>query len=361
MSEAVNNPGADMQAIPEHYAYVTRSLMNLFQQGRLTNVSTVDVEPKYGYTSRITYTDGSHRVTYGNDLGLNPGASEDLAKDKGHTKFLLRTIGVECPRGEEFLLPWWAETIGENQRKRGNEAMLVAGMAPEYIDTHLGYPVYVKPVAGSKGIGVRKVCTGDELEECIEELNEQRSRVMVVEEAVQMPDYRIVALDGQLISAYERVPLGVVGNGTLTIKQLLMDLQTQFEEDGRDTILTIGDPRHIAQLARQGLHLETVLPFGKTVTIADISNLSAGGSSVDVTERIAQEWVDLAAYVADNFNLRLLGLDLACEDITDGTSPYSVLEVNSTPGLDHYASSGEAQKIIVDDLYTAVLNAFPHK
>ncbi len=361
MSEVISPDNAGKLPIPEHYAYVTRSLMHLFHEGRLTNVTAVDVEPKYGYTSRITYTDGSHRVTYGNDLGLNPGASEDLAKDKGHTKFLLRTIGVECPRGEEFLLPWWVEAIGEGQRKRGNDDMLVADIASGYIQGNLGYPVYVKPVAGSKGIGVRKVRSENELEECIRDLDEQRSRVMVVEEAVDMPDYRIVALDGELISAYERVPLGVVGDGVSTIRQLLERLQIKFEKDGRDTILDMADPRHIAQLARQGLSHDAVLLDGTKVTIADISNLSAGGASVDVTERIAQRWVDLAAYVADNFNLRLLGLDLACEDITDGLSRYSVLEVNSTPGLDHYASSGEAQKQIVDDLYTRVLNAFPHK
>jgi hypothetical protein len=35
---------------------------------------------------------------------------------------------------------------------------------------------------------------------------------------------------------------------------------------------------------------------------------------------------------------------------------YSVIEVNATPGLDHYASSGVEQSRIVDQLYTKVLN-----
>src|SRR5690554_3058792 len=132
----------------DHFAYVTRRAMHLLNIGALPNVDFIDVEPKYGYTTRITYVDGSHRITFGNDLGLNPGASEDLAKDKGHTKFLLRTIGVNCPEGEEFLLPWWAKTIGEDQHKRGNESMLTTDDALGYIESTIGFPTYIKPVAG---------------------------------------------------------------------------------------------------------------------------------------------------------------------------------------------------------------------
>src|SRR5690606_34567113 len=102
----------------------------------------------YGYVTRLSYTDGSHRITYGNDLGLNNAAACDLAKDKGHTKFMLRTMGVDCPAGDEFILPWWEEKIGETQRARGNANIKTVDMIPEYIDQELDYPVYLKPVDG---------------------------------------------------------------------------------------------------------------------------------------------------------------------------------------------------------------------
>ncbi len=66
-----------------------------------------------------------------------------------------------------------------------------------------------------------------------------------------------------------------------------------------------------------------------------------------------------ASTIANNFNLRLCGVDLACADITDPDSDYSVLEVNASPGLDHYAASGAKQHQIVRDLYTKVFNALP--
>jgi hypothetical protein len=343
----------------EHYAYVTRSLIRLFNSGMLPNVANIDVEPEYGYTSRITYDDGSHRVTYGNDLGLNTGAAEDLAKDKGHTKFLLRTIGVDCPKGSEFLLPWWADAIRESQSRRGNDELRTTDQAFGYVLKHLGYPVYVKPVAGSKGLGVRRVDSEPELQEAFDELEESRSRVAIVEESIAKPDYRIVVLDGELISAYERVPLAVLGDGTHTIADLVDRLQQMFRVQGRDTTLSMSDPRILKTLNKLGLDAASVVPKGKKLTLVDVSNLSAGGTSLDFTKTISERWVNLARYVAHNFNLRLCGVDLACDDIELPAGDYSVLEVNSTPGLDHYASSGEDQLRIVDELYAKVLNAYP--
>lgn len=340
----------------DNYAYVTRSLIRLFNEGRLSNVEQVLVEPEYGYVARIKYNDGSFRVTYGNDLGLNPGASEDLAKDKGHTKFMLRSMGVDCPEGKEFLLPWWHDAIKPSQEQRGNTDMRTIDLAIDYIDQDIGYPVYVKPVSGSKGGDVYKVDDPNELIDVFRLYEEKKVRVAVVEKAVIMPDYRIVVLDGELISAYQRIPLAVTGNGIDTTEALIDKLQNQYLLEGRDTRLDAYEPRITQYLGKAGLTLNYIPGDGEKLTLASISNLSAGGTSLDVTDTISPYWVELAVKVAAGFNLRLCGLDLACNDITSGESPYSVLEVNSTPGLDHFASSGVQQQKIVDDLYTTVLN-----
>ncbi len=340
----------------EYYPYVTRSLVRLFNEGRLDNIKKLDVEPDYGYVSRIEYNDGTFRVTYGNDLGLNTGASEDLAKDKGHTKFLLRAIGVECPKGEEFLLPWWDETIRPSQEQRGNNNIKSSDQAYEYIDKNLEYPVYVKPVSGSKGSDVYKVDSPKELDEVLSMYNEKKVRVAVIEEAINMPDYRIVVLDGQLISAYQRIPLAVTGNGKDNTEALINELQKEYIKEGRDTMLDAHEPRIIKHLGKIGIGLDYIPQYNEKLTLASISNLSAGGKSFDVSKTINPKWVELAAKISNNFNLRLCGVDLACSDISSNESPYSVLEVNSSPGLDHYASSGEEQRQIVDDLYVKVLN-----
>lgn len=350
--------GRQIESKP-HYAYVTRSAIELFNKGRLTNVDNIDVEPGYGYVTRLTYNNGSHRITYGNDLGLNTGASSSLASDKGHTKFMLRTIGVETPQGREFLLPWWADEIGNRQKAKGNTDIKTIDDAQTYLDEELGYPAYIKSVSGSKGTGVERANDWSDAKAAFQAFDEAHVRVAVVEEAVAMPDYRLVVLDGELISSYQRVPLSVRGDGERDIASLIEQTQAAYEAQGRDTLLDSNDPKILRHLGARGLTLTSVPAFGETVSLLAISNLSAGGTSVDVTHSTNERWQNLAAYIAGNMNLRICGVDLACADITASDAAYSVLEVNAAPGLDHYASSGDAQKAVVEDLYAKVLNAYP--
>jgi glutathione synthase/RimK-type ligase-like ATP-grasp enzyme len=93
--------------------------------------------------------------------------------------------------------------------------------------------------------------------------------------------------------------------------------------------------------------------------MSDISNLSAGGTADDVTDRVARRWRELGRDVAESFGLAFCGVDLACADIASEDADHSILEVNATPGLDHYAAVGERQERLVRDLYALVLNAAP--
>jgi hypothetical protein len=214
----MSETSAQPLAIVDHYAYVTRSVIRLFNAGLLTNVVSLDIEPEYGYTARLTYDDGSHRITYGNDLGLNSGAACDLAKDKGHAKFMLRTIGVNTPKGTELLLPSWAYRIRDSQFNRGNENLRTTDQGVEYIERELGFPCYIKPSRGSKGLGVEKVETAEEAIDVFARYDEDRVRVAIIEEVIPFPDYRIVILDDEVISAYKRIPLTVVGSGSQTVE-----------------------------------------------------------------------------------------------------------------------------------------------
>ena len=56
--------------------------------------------------------------------------------------------------------------------------------------------------------------------------------------------------------------------------------------------------------------------------------------------------------------LRLCGVDIMVDgDITKKPNTYWILEINSAPGLDHYAKTGQAQEKIVEDLYLEVLKS----
>jgi D-alanine-D-alanine ligase-like ATP-grasp enzyme len=342
--------------VPSYYPYLTRRVLHLFDEGVLTRVSSIDVEPNYGYVARINYDNGSHRVTYGNDLGLNVGAACELAKDKGHSKFMLKVLDISVPEGAEFLLPTWAERVKRSPRQAANANIRETTDAVRYVEGRFGYPVFVKPIDGSKGAGISEVHDRAELLAAFEGLEEKKVRVVLVEEPIRLPDYRVVTLDGELISAYRRTPLAVVGDGAKTIAQLVDSLQQRYIEEGRDTRLFVDDERIATHLTKQGLSLESKLLSGRRAALLPISNLSAGGTSDDVSDVVHPHWVALAGDIARNFNLRLSGLDIACADISRPDSAYYVFELNAAPGLDHYALSGAAQRQVVDDLYARVLN-----
>ena len=58
--------------------------------------------------------------------------------------------------------------------------------------------------------------------------------VILVEKPVTGKDYRLVVLDKEVISAYERIPLTVVGDGKSNIKVLLEGKHKEFQKNGRE-------------------------------------------------------------------------------------------------------------------------------
>jgi D-alanine-D-alanine ligase-like ATP-grasp enzyme len=169
-------------------------------------------------------------------------------------------------------------------------------------------------------------------------------------------DYRIVVLDDRIISAYERIPLSVVGDGRSSISKLLKTKQRLFVASSRDTQIHADDPRIAMKLKQQGLDFKSVLDKDKKVFLLDNANLSTGGDSVDVTDQVHPLFRHIAINLTRDMGLRLCGVDLMIEgDISVEPDKYWVLEINSAPGLDHYAKIGSAQEKIVEDLYLEVL------
>jgi len=112
-------------------------------------------------------------------------------------------------------------------------------------------------------------------------------------------------------------------------------------------------------LKKAGLTLRSVLPKGKPMQMLPNANLSTGGTSVDMTDLIHPFYKGIAVTLTRDMGLRLCGVDLMISegDITNQSGQYYVIEVNSAPGLDHYAAMGRKQTAIVEALYTKVFIA----
>ncbi len=311
--------------------------------------ASVFIEPEWGVVGQITFKSGRHSYFRYNTLDLNFVGSADIAKDKDYSNLFLGRMGYPVvPGSRTFFSKEWGEAIGAKGRGIDD--------AYRYAKT-LGFPVIVKPNSGSQGSGVALISNKIEFYRAMR-LIFKHDRVALVQRPVNGKDYRLVILDDQLISAYERTPLSVVGDGKSTILNLLKKKQLRFNAEKRDTRLKTSDPRISEKLRRLDLSLRSVLQKGKQVYLLDNANLSTGGDSIDVTRKVHPEFKKLAVKITKDMGLRLCGVDLMINgDISQKPDTFWVLEINAAPGLDHYAKSGSAQRKIVEELYFQVLKS----
>lgn len=309
--------------------------------------ASVLMEPGWGIVGQITFKSGRRSYFRYNTLDLNPMGASEIARDKDYANFFMKAMGYRIvPGSKAFFSDSWAKAI--NSPNRNIDAAYRHAQK-------LGFPVIVKPNSGSQGSGVSLVYNKREFNKATRAVF-KGDRVVLVQKPVSGKDYRVVVLDKKIISAYERIPLNVVGNGKSTITQLLKAKQKQFVVSKRDTQIKTDDPRIASKLLHQKLGFESVPSNGQVVYLLDNANLSTGGDSVDVTASVHPAFKKLAVKLTSDMGLRLCGVDLMIDgDISQKPGVYWILEINSAPGLDHYAKIGNAQEKVVEKLYLEVL------
>lgn len=307
----------------------------------------VVLEPTWRIVGQITFKSGKRSYFRYNTLDLNPVGSADLAKDKDYSNFFMKAMNYPIiPNSKAFLSKTWGARIGEKN--------LGIDEAYKYARS-IGFPIVVKPNSGSQGSGVAIVYNKKEFYKSMKAIFAW-DKLALVQSPVKGKDYRIVVLDNEIISAYERIPLNVHGDGISSVARLLRAKQENFLKIGRDTRVDTKDPRILAKLRRRGLSFRSVPRKGEQIFLLDNANLSTGGDSVDVTESIHPKFKEVAVKLTRDMGLRLCGVDLITEGkIENWPCQYWIIEINAAPGLDHYAKIGKSQEKTVEALYLNVL------
>ncbi len=332
------------------YTYLTRLIQKLAPKVG----ARVVVEPEWGHNAQIIYPNGVVRSVRLYSLDLNHIASADIAKDKDFAKFFIKKLGYPVAEGKTIFKDSWAKAIKSNR---------TISYGVSYAKK-LGYPLIVKPNSKSQGAGVILVWNQNELKHALREVFEDE-RIGIIERYLPGKDYRVVVLGNDVISAYERIALSVTGDGKHPILALLKQKQKAWVKLGRDTQINFQDKRFSTKLRRLGHAFNTILKKDEKVYLLDNANLSTGGDSLDVTEKINPGFKKIAVDVTKKMGLRIAGVDIMVisGDITKAPTKnnYYIIEINAAPGLDHYVTTGPAQKKIVEDMYLKVLKALGKK
>ena len=242
----------------------------------------------------------------------------DLAGNKRLTNELLHGVGIPVPR---------AATVED-----ADEAVRAAA--------RIGYPVVLKPLDGNHGRGVRiNLRSEAEVREHFPAAYaESRAGTILVESYIAGRDYRILVVGGQLVACAERVPAHVIGDGVHTVAELVEITNNDPRRGiGHEKVLTriSVDDAVLALLEKHGMTLGSTPDAGQFVQLRLTGNMSTGGTSIDRTDEIHPDNVEIAEQAAQVIGLDVAGIDMIVEDITQPVKDQggAICEVNAGPGF----------------------------
>jgi len=297
---------------------------------RLNNQSLVQLG--YGkYQQRIQAT-----IT-----GKTSHIAVELASDKEETNKILGSLGLPVPKQE---LVQSAEGARRAARR-------------------IGFPVVTKPYNGNHGRGISiGLATEEEVAAGFERAREH-SRSVIVETFVSGDDHRLLVVNGELVAATRRTPGHVVGDGVLTVAQLVDKVnQDPRRGVGHEKVLTRLeiDAQALGMLAKLGYDENSVPRADERVFLRSTANLSTGGTATDVTDIIHPDNRDMAVRAIRAVGLDVGGVDFLSDNIAESYKTHGggICECNAAPGFRMHVAPSEgtprdAAGPVIDMLFPA--------
>ncbi len=241
--------------------------------------------------------------------------------EKHITKRLLRAANINTPRWEEFYKGSTTEDIAKYCK-------------------NLTFPVVVKPFKGSHGaditVGISNVETTIP---AVQQLQPDYD-IVVVEEFFTGSEVRLIATREQFLAGTLRRPASILADGKHTVRELvdLANADPRRHTDNTDKVLRQLklDDLELSILEESGYTTKSVPPDGERVYLRKVSNISAGGDSIDITDDIHPSIQKIAIAAVNSIpELPFAGIDLMTTDYTVGQTEnsYTIVELNANPML----------------------------
>ena len=308
----------------------------------------LEIDPGIGHAGYIEAPNGRRSWFKGTHFDLNSLGAAEIARDKAYAAHFLKQAGFHVPRGILVSAPAMIDAIRRRNPARA-EKMTSLAQALSFAE-EVGLPVFIKPNDGREGVDVVKVSSPYQLETGLARLFRHHDHLLV-QDAVLGRDIRIVVLEGKVLCAIERRPAEVGGDGVRTVEALLAQMPGQ----------TRADHRLLAELAEQGLTLESVPETGQSVRLLPAANLSSGGTGSIVTDALCGAFKEIAVSAGKVLGLTYFGVDMLAPDPSDPAGGYTILEVNAAPGLNQLHRLGAEQAAVAEAAYEQVFDALARR
>jgi D-alanine-D-alanine ligase-like ATP-grasp enzyme len=231
---------------------------------------------------------------------------------------------------------------------RGGACFLFA--QAEHFFRTLEAPFVVKPHTGSATRHTTmNIHTLDELRSAFAKAK-QLSPLVMVEEQLVGPVYRITLIGGKVAGVIRRDQPQVVADGVRTVRALWEEENKNPKRHGW-VFSPIAEGEMVdRELERQGYTWQSVPPTGTTVFFHPKINWGIGGTTTNCTDSTHPENIALFEKIGTVVNDPLVGIDFLIEDISKPHSSqkrYGVIEANSLPFIDnhHLPFNGEPRNV----------------
>jgi cyanophycin synthetase len=204
----------------------------------------------------------------------------------------------------------------------------------------VGFPVVLKPLNANHGRGVSiNLSTDEQIITAFAFAKDQgTSRAVLVESFITGFDHRMLVVNNELVAVAKRVPGHVVGDGKLSIEQLVEIVNSDPRRGvGHEKVLTqLSLDQQATRLMEKGnINKETVLPKDEIFYLRDTANLSTGGTAIDLTDVVHPDNRDMAVRAIMAVGLDVGGVDFLTDDISRSYKEIggAIVEVNAAPGF----------------------------
>jgi glutamate--cysteine ligase len=200
--------------------------------------------------------------------------------------------------------------------------------------------VVIKPKLTNFGIGITILKTNTDsliFDRAIDIAFNYDSSILI-EEFIEGKEFRIFVMADEVVGILHRVPANVTGNGTQTIRELVIEKNKDpLRGKGYHTPLEkiqLGEAE-LMFLKAQDKDFETIPQDNETVYLRENSNISTGGDSIDFTDDIPKSYKEIAVKAAQALNVKITGLDMIIPDYTrEATNDnYAIIELNFNPAI----------------------------
>jgi cyanophycin synthetase len=224
----------------------------------------------------------------------------------------------------------------------------------------LNGPIVLKPLTGYQGKRVSiNLNTKEQITSAFQFVKEFDEQV-VVQEYIPGNAYRVLVIDNKAVAAVQLLPAIIVGDGKLSVNQLIeilnSDPEREIGDKGKLSRYSI-DEDTLKILELIGHNLESVPEKGEKIYLRNSGNIRLGGKSIDVTDKMDPYNAFICERISKLLNLDVAGIDIISEDISIPVIKNNgkVIEVNAAPDFKMHIKPYEGDGIPVQNHFLDML------